>query len=672
MAGEQKSGADGTVVLRDRYLVYPGKPLADLNSPYADAFHAEDKRDPKKPLFALVARPGMLVRTDSMRALKGTDSPGLMVLVEWGTMDWPPAQRKAMVIIYERPLGGRAMATWTGDFRRVDEGELGRKVITPIFSALKALRTHNVTHRAIRPTNMFWATPERDRLVLGDCVTVPPGFDQPTLVETIESGMCHPAGRGPGTFADDIYAFGASLALLVQGRNPAPTADDELILRRKILHGSFTVLVGEERLLLQTSEFLRGTLCDDAHERWTAESIELWLSGRRLSPLLAKFEKRAVRGFPFGGGEYLTARELAMAFVRNWDAVAQVVLDGRLELWAKRSLDVKETAEAIVAAVRDAAMAMNDKRNAAADVMVARVCMILDGRAPIRYKGMAAMPDGIGAMLAMAVSAGTEVRTITECLMRDVPKAYFETRESYNPDNSSLDTIFRDLKSWLERPNIGNGIERVLYETNDSLPCLSPLIRDDYVLDVRDLLPALDAAAKRGAVKGSPIDRHVAAFIAVRAKFDIERQLADLSLTEPGRSTVAMLNLLAVIQWRLGQGGLQGLAAWVGTLAQPLINNFHDRERRARLEKEIPKVARDGNLVELARLLDSPEEKTLDHHEFQDARAQWAEIRRETRAIEEGRVDNRRAIQFAQRLSALLSVIVCLATLSLLLLARLF
>ncbi|MDR3437941.1 hypothetical protein [Telmatospirillum sp.] len=672
MASEQKNGADGAAVLRDRYVVYPGKPLPDLASPNAEAFHAEDRRDAKKVLFALIVRPGILARTDSMRALKGSDSPGLMTLVEWGTMDWPPLQRKVMAVVYERPTGGRVMATMTSDFKAVDEADLVRKAINPLFAALRVLRSHNVTHRAIRPTNMFWATPEKDRVVLGDCTTIPPAYEQPLLVETIESGMCQPTGRGPGVYADDIYSLGASMALLLQGRNPAGHLDDDTILRRKILQGSVAVLIGEERLSLQTSEFLRGTLCDDPHERWTTESIELWLSGRRLSPLLAKFEKRAARGMPFNGKEYLTARELAIAFVRNWDAVPQLVLDGRLELWVRRSLDVKEKAEAIAAITRDAVMTVNEKRGAAFDIMVAKVCMVLDSRAPIRYKSLAAMPDGIGAMLGMAVAAGTEVRIIAESLMREIPKAYFQTRETYNPDNSMLDAIFRDLKLWLEKGSIGSGIERVVYEMNDAMPCLSPLTLDDYVLDIRDLLPALDAAAIKVGGKGWPVDRHVAAFIAARAKFDVERQLFDLSQPNSERSAMAMLNILAVLQWRLGQGGLQGLATWLGSLMKPVINTFHDREKRTALEKDIPRIARDGNLVELSRVLDSPEEKAVDSQGFQEARAQWAEARREVRDIEEGHANNRKAIHFAQRLAALVSMTICLVTFSLLLLARLF
>jgi hypothetical protein len=332
---------------------------------------------------------------------------------------------------------------------------------------------------------------------------------------------------------------------------------------------------------------------------------------------------------------------------------------------------MKDKADAIAGVTRDAVMAVNDKRAAAFDTMVAKTCMVLDSRAPIRYKTLAAMPDGIGGLLAEAIADGTDLRTIAEALMREVPKAYFETRDAYNPENSLMDSSFREQKNFLDRATLGNGVERVLYSMNDAMPCLSPFVVDDYVLDIRDLLPALNAAAKKADGKGWPIDRHIAAFVGARANFDVERQMSDLTLPDPERAAMAMLNLLAVIQWRLGQGGLQGLATWVGGLMQPSVNSFHSRERRKLIEREIPRIARDGNLVELARLLDSPEERTKDAHEFTEARTEWLAAQREIADIEEGRSNNAKALRFAQQLAALVSVTISLITVVLLLMARL-
>jgi len=64
-----------------------------------------------------------------------------------------------------------------------------------------------------------------------------------------------------------------------------------------------------------------------------------------------------------------------------------------------------------------------------------------------------------------------------------------------------------------------------------------------------------------------------------------------------GRKIMAMINLLAMIQWRVGVGGLNALTMWLANMAKPAINGFHNREKRRQLEEELPKVGREGNIV---------------------------------------------------------------------------
>jgi len=671
MANEQQKATGAIVGLRDRFSILLGSPLPDLAMPHAQAFVAEEKRDNPRSLFALIVRPGYPARLNILRTLKGVECPGLMTLVDWGVVDWPPANRKVIAVIYERPMGGRVVAVGANEFKRIDENDVLRKVINPLTAALKVLKAQNLTHRAIRPSNMYWATAEKERIVIGDCATVPPAFEQPVIVETVESGMAHPAGRGAGNAADDVYAFGAAVACLLQGRVPLAGAEPDVIIRMKVLQGSYSVLVGDERLPLPIIEILRGALCDDAHERWNNDSIDLWLSGRRLSPLVAKIEKRAARDFNFNNVDYSTARELAIAMARNWEAAVPFILDGRLELWLRRSLDNKEKA-ASLAATTGGPAASADKRPTN-DILVAKVCLILDSGAPIRYKGLSVMPDGIGSFLALTLAEGGDVRLIAEAIMREIPHCWFETRDAYNPDNSTMESVFRAQKVYLDRGSIGFGIERVLYEMNESMPCLSPSTIDDYVLELRDLLPALNATAKKGDQKGWPVDRHVAAFVAARASFDIDRQMLDLASPDASRSSMGMLNLLAVIQWRLGQGALYGLAGWMGGLMHPAINTFHSRQKRKELEKEIPRMVREGSLVELSRLLDSPEDHNLDRQGFEQAKMDWLAAQREIRDIESGKVVyQERALQMAQQTAALISVTISFITVILLVISRLF
>lgn len=668
--GEGKS-AGAPALLRERFNLLADKPLPELNTPSAQAFVAEDRRDSARQLYTLVTRPTLPARMAAARSLRGVQAAGLQSLVEWGTVPWQPAGRYCFAAVYDRPVGGRVMVGLTDEFQRYDEVELIRKAVTPLVAAIRECNTRGVTHRAIRPTNLFYMTGERDGLAVGDCVTTPPGYDQPAIFEPIESAMCHPAGRGAGRLAEDMYALGVTLVILLLGRNPVAQIEDDAVLAYKITIGSYATLVGDERLPVPLIEMLRGLLCDDAEERWDLDALSLWLDGRRLNPLQPRVEKRANRPFAFNDREYLNCRELAIAFAQDWEAGMPAVVDGRLELWLRRSVEDKDRAQNVATAVREATTSMGDRR-VLMDVMMARVCIALDPAAPIRYKGFSAMPEGFGPALALLYSEQGDVRLFAEILMRGIPSQWLAARDSYTIENAGLDARFGDLRDHLQQTGLGGGIERCLYDLNDGLPCLSPLVADDYVWEIKGLLAALDAAAaRRGDHKAWPIDRHIAAFVACRAGNDISRLVPTLNGATPERTALAMLNVLARMQWRLGPEEVHGLASWMGGLMGPVIAGYHSRDRRRVMEREIPRLVRKGSLTDLARLLDDPDERQKDGEEFTWAQREYAAAMQEVSEME--RADDRRdeiAARIGRQAAAMISVVVALLTMSLLVIIR--
>ncbi len=176
-------------------------------------------------------------------------------------------------------------------------------------------------------------------------------------------------------------------------------------------------------------------------------------------------------------------------------------------------------------------------------------------------------------------------------------------------------------------------------------------------------MPALNASPKRPDGKSWPIDRHIAAFIGARTTFDIEKQMAEIADPGAERSSIGMLNLLAMLQWRQGQTQLFGLTSWVGGLVQPIINGYHNRVKRRELEREIPRLVRQGNLIELARLLDNVEERAKDQRGFDEACDQWRDAAREIKEIQTG-IDDRddKVAKTAQQVAALVSVAIALVT----------
>lgn len=625
------SGPPG--VLRDRYVVQSALPLFDLSNPWADAFVAEDKKEPNRKLYALVCKRGLPPRISAMRILKGLSLMGFTQLVEWGPMSWPSASRQCMTVIYERPMGKRVMATMRAEFSRIEEHEISRRVVEPLLSVMKEMSSKGITHRAIRPTNLFFMDERGDRIALGDCVSAPAAIDQPLVFEPVESGMCSPHARGQGDELDDMYALGATIGFLLLGRNPVAHLDDAAILRHKLEWGSYSTIVGDTRLPLPLVELLRGLLCDDVKLRWDAESLDMWVQGRRLSPIQTRPEKRAPRAFPFQGKEYLTGRELAAGLAQHWEAAKATVLEGKLELWLRRAVEDKERAEAVASEVKLALVSTQDRKGAE-DVMLAKILMILDPHAPIRYKTFATMPDGIGVALAVQMFKDADCKLLAEMILRDVPKAYFAVQGAQRED-PLVENNFREIKNLLGQTGMGYGLERILYELNDSLPCQSPLVGESYVVEMKELLPGLDSYGHKGATtKQWPVDRHVAAFMGARARSDIDRNLAALSEGDDNKKLMSLMNLLAVFQYRLGPESMPGLAAWVSALASTMVSGYHGRDKRKELEKEIPRMVKRGSVVEIYQLLDDPTSKEKDNNDFAWAQAQYHAAEEEIKRIQ--------------------------------------
>lgn len=611
----------GGTVLRRRYEIDPTFALPQFDSPTAQAFAARDQNSPGRKLFALICDPTLPPRSDAMAHFKGAEMRGMLPLVDWGVIDWPPAEQRRTVVVYEQPTGGR-MLDALGAGGRIQSHDISRLIIEPLVGLMRNLSSQSFPARAIRPDNLFYLDEERTQLVLGDCVTAPPGYDQPIVFETVERGMAGRIARGLGDLTDDYYALGVSIVVLLLGRDPTAGKSDAEVIFAKIQDGSYATLVGNERIPLTLLEPLRGLLSDDAVQRWTIQQLELWLDGRRLTPMQKKAARKSDRVLQFGGFEHLNVRTLAYVMGAKPAEGIKLIKDGTLETWLLRGMEAKELAASVANAPQWVSIANKD-RGLPDDLLLTRVCMLLDPPAPIRYKGVAFMPDGFAPLLAADYIRTGGAQILGEAVIRELVPIWVDIQDPASPPPTGLKRDFTALRSQILLPEPGYGIERCLYELNQSLHCLSPHVIDDHVVEVPELLLALDDAAKRVDTKLLPVDRHVAAFIAARFAHDIEAHLRAFASKEPDISVLGMLSLLAVIQWRMGDKPLLGLASWVGGLLGPALAIYHSRTTRREVEREIPKLVRKGSLPELFNLFENTERRALDLNAYAKAKAEF-------------------------------------------------
>ncbi|MEX0695922.1 MAG: serine/threonine protein kinase [Dongiaceae bacterium] len=641
-------GADAdSVTLAGRYRIFPGMPRPELASPAVPAFAAVDSHKEGRLLVALLPPRHLALREEALGIVRRLDRAPVMAPVEWGPVDWLGGGQRP-VVVFAAPGGGRLMAAAGEPIPPLSEDALVRKVLRPLSVALKELREARLVHGGIRPDNLFYRDSAAGEAVLGDGCTTPPSFAQPVAFVSIEDGMANPAGRG-GDFVADLYALGATLAALLLGHRPGSQLDDDALIAAKIGQGSFAALIGQLRLSTTMTEVLRGLLCDDRAERWTLDDLDLWFDGRRLTPRSPGLAQQAARPLVFEGVEYLTRPALAQAFARNWERAVVAVQDGDIEPWLRRSLGDVERANLVAA---DLAAAGAESEGVSGDRLLARVLVALDPAAPLRYRDVASRIGSLGPALADDFDRPDRVKVFAEMIRNKLPQLWMQTQAAVLPEFVGLRKIFDKLDFIIDKHGPGYGIERCLYELNPALPCRSPLVEQQCVVSLKTLLPALDRAAAANA-GSEPVDRHIAAFVAARIGWSIDRDLAGLAATDnPTQRRLSILRLLALVQQAAPTDGLTGLGAWVVALLDPIVESYHYRPFKDSLRKQLGPLARQGRFAEIVALIDNPETLRRDRHGFALARRHYAAAQRETVWLAEGGLSAPERVQLAAHRAA--------------------
>ncbi|HLF58533.1 MAG TPA: serine/threonine-protein kinase [Alphaproteobacteria bacterium] len=666
-AGE--GGAQLPPVTLDRYEIQLSQPLPMFDTAFTSAYNVVDTKGARESLMALVAHDRFPPRGDILPSLRSVDCPALLRAYRWAPIEYGNGGARRFAILYTQPGGSRIMPSLSEPITPMSEDALIEGVIRPLVVGLAELSARGIAHRAIRPDNMYFKDAAMRQITLGDCAIMPAGSTNSALFETIENGMTHPMGRGPGSTADDLYAVGATLLVLALGINPVAGVSDHDLIAAKIEKGSYAALAAHHRLSQTLREPIRGLLADDLKERWSLQDLALWLDGRRLSPIQPSVPPRAGRGFPFAGAEYFSCRGLAHAMASNWAAVGQAVCNGDLEAWVGRSVGDGKTAAAVAEVV---AWGGSEGGQVAEGLFAGRMCMMLDPKGPLRFKNIAATLDGLGPMLYSLQRDPNGAQAFAQLIASDLPLYWINNRYGDGPDSRTAVKTVDRLRYIMKRTAPGSGVERCLYELNSSLPCLSPAIESLYVVDAESLLPALETVAGSRDRPSFPIDRHIAAFIAARFRQGAEDHVeAIANRNEPTKAILGAMRAFAVMQWKLGPPHLPQLAAWLGKLAEVVIDGYYGIALRKELHEQLQRVMKKGSLVEILNFVDDKAQRERDKQGYQQALAAFAAAEAEIdRLSAEGAALDRRAERLAGRIATIVSAAVALGVVAVLFVMR--
>ena len=581
-------------LLKERFEIDFSRPLVWLDNNGGKAFAVSDRIDTTRRLFALICCGETPPRLSILPYLKSIENSALMKLVEYGIVTYSPDNAQKMALIYEEPLGGKVFDAGICSLSLKEAPEKFRTLALSFMGVIDAFKNMNITHRAIRTDNLYFRDVGKSEIVIGDCAAAFPAFFQPPAFEAIESLYADKVAHGNGSDKSDIYSAAVTLTCMVLGHDILQNVSAPEVLRQKIKKGSLALINSIEKIPATFSNALRGMMNDTPSLRWNYSQLFSFFEGKQVSYGPTSATERPKRALNINGEKVYMPHDVVYMLHSNIDEAYSLILNGKISDWAKNGLENEALAAKIDVIVRQEKSAAGNK-----NLTVARIACLIDPILPIKFKDMAFFPDGIAKATFMALKEKKNLKPFVEIFDSDLIKLWYQEQESLrSPGNIT------EFRVYIMRQEIGYGIERIIYDFDNDLPCVSPLFNGEIVIGAPQVLRALNNAFKKENISLPPYDRTIIAFLRCKIGKKIDSLISDLNSPREENHVAAILHLYAMLQNKFGPAELPNLARWLVNFSKPLVRIYHNKKYQRYLEKELLK-SNSGKLYEIVELLEN-------------------------------------------------------------------
>jgi len=611
-------------VLQERYRIDLATPLPELDSKTSRAYAATDLAEPTRLLFAQLCQPGSVQRHNAISILTTTSHPYILPLAAAGAVQLSRPEEERFVIFHERPQGKKLSELLTQDRQQITQSFVCDRIIAPIASAINQFSELDITHGTINPDNIYFD----DIAILGPCVAEPCGYSQPFYYEPLERMQALSAAKGEGSTAHDYYALAIVVLYILHGAKHFEGMTPDSVARAVFQEGVYNALTRQKEMPEMFYDFFRGLLSQGDKDRWNYRFLKPWIDGKRYNVLSPPPPVEAIRPFEFNGALANTRRELAYLFYADWDKIAEPVRNGKLGQWIAVSLRNKELVEKVTRIGRSI-LELGSKNEMQLNEQLMHVILLLDPNGPIRIKNLSLYIDGIDSLCAelYAGKANQELHLLAKFIEFNMGNYWLDIQRKTSQNyaipasvNAILIKLER-LRSTIRYGGLGFGLERMLYDLNPEMPCLSPLLRQWHILTLPQLLTRLDRLAPNLSKDDEPLDRHMAAFLANRLGIQHEIRLHDLA-TSPVLATnraIIALHLLSLAQQKSSDIQLPGLTHWLVLLILPTLESIHSRTLKRKIKTTLIEQAKAGYAQLLADIVVTSNYASVDQTGYQKA-----------------------------------------------------
>ncbi len=611
--GKVNKTDNGPIVsLRKKYTINSQQPLPDYDSGISLAFQASDITAISNKVIAYICDAKIPARINIIKILSTTTHHCLVRAIDWDVVFWPPKNRRCLVIICQQPLGNKLFKNNT--ITSMKEDKIITSFLIPTMQALRELHNNNICHGNIHIGNLYIT--DNNKIMLGECYTTPAFMNLPMAYNTSTNSLCLTAGRGNGKISDDMYAVGICVLALIVGEDPTNEyKSDRQIQQNKLKYGSYGTLAQHYRISNSLMAPLRGLLNDDPNERWGIEDIFTWINGKRLSPKQQVMPPKASQPFHFSGGEYGTARELAYAMAEKWNDVFEVIQNGSVDNWLRRSLQDERVTNAVNKAKDIPHPTTLDEK----DKLIARLLMSLSSERPVQLRNLSGSIEGIGQLIGI-MQKDINIRLLfSQLLTSGLLAFYLELKPNVSINGANIFTQIDKVKNILLQKGYGGGIERIAYLLNPWLPCVSPIFERDYVPNIDYLLPALNRYARlKGKDITTIIDKDIIAYILVHFKQQLKDEINEINSNgKVHLKILAEIKILARLQESLSnKRPMLDLCNAAAIILEPAIESFNSIKIRKHVTTKIKTAVSTGRILDVLLAVNIDENAKNDDYGF--------------------------------------------------------
>ena len=231
----------------------------------------------------------------------------------------------------------------------------------------------------------------------------------------------------------------------------------------------------------------------------------------------------------------------------------------------------------------------------------------------------------------------SQINTLLEIIEADLPHFWSELQKDQgNPENADVMFKLQRMRVFIRNNNPGFGIERLLYELNASLPCLSDQLQQYSVTSPKELLLAMDMLAKKNPDKFSLLDRHAAAFLCSRLMINKDFTFREISAYAPQLAQSAELKIIRILaraQEKENIKELKGLSYFVGITLIEKLDLLHSSNIKDALAANIKRASETGNVAEILHSLLNIELLEKDMNGFAQAKQLYQRNQQEIKAL---------------------------------------